>query len=224
MSLNFVSTSVLTSTDGVSHDTETDLGPSSGPTEYVKPLFEQLRKNAQEAQDQYDEITKTMRGAKTLDEEDAAYIESLEEKKMQVLHKTKRQEDEEVQMFHAARLEKSMMSSMENDFERESTFHNKMSVETNISSSSSLLLNMKAPKLLKKRRRQPVETDDTNTAATKCNTNQKIGTVDAKTIKTDEIANYKEEKESKKDNTDTPKNLISSLGVLLAYDTDSDSE
>lgn len=113
MSLHFVSTSVLSSTDGVSHNTETQLDPSSTSTNqtYQKPLYEQLRANAEQDQEKYDEITKSMRGTTTLNEEDVAFIQSVEDRKAEKKNKVKRKEEEEIQMFRAARLEKTMTKS-----------------------------------------------------------------------------------------------------------------
>ena len=58
MSLNFVSTSVLSSSDGVY--TETQLQPTSSDSlaTHRKPLYEQLRENAEKDQEKYDEVTK----------------------------------------------------------------------------------------------------------------------------------------------------------------------
>ena len=121
MSLNFVSTSVLSSTDGVSHNTETDLEPkdsSSLNLSHSKPLYEQLRENAQKDQEKYDEISKSMRGTATLDDGDVAYLNSIEARKAEIKNDGMRKIEEEIQMFRAARLEKSITKS-ENTLEDE---------------------------------------------------------------------------------------------------------
>ena len=102
MSLNFVSTTVLSSTDGVSHDTETRLESSSNhnnntsTSENYKPLYEQLRQNAQEEQDKYDEITKALRGTRALDDEDVAHLQSVEDERNERLRLQVLKEKEEL--------------------------------------------------------------------------------------------------------------------------------
>jgi len=155
MSLNFVSTSVLSSTDGVSHNTETDLEPkdsSSLNLSHSKPLYEQLRENAQKDQEKYDEISKSMRGTATLDDGDVAYLNSIEARKAEIKNDGMRKIEEEIQMFRAARLEKSITKS-ENTLEDEKIAkaleaENELVDYTNKSS-----IVMK-PKIIKKRRRK----------------------------------------------------------------------
>eukprot|EP00555_Chaetoceros_dichaeta_P004397 CAMPEP_0198263192 /NCGR_PEP_ID=MMETSP1447-20131203/11589_1 /TAXON_ID=420782 /ORGANISM="Chaetoceros dichaeta, Strain CCMP1751" /LENGTH=251 /DNA_ID=CAMNT_0043951705 /DNA_START=121 /DNA_END=872 /DNA_ORIENTATION=- len=120
MSLNnFVSSSVLSSTDGVSHNTETPIEHPSGDSSTITstlyrsssnqaPLFEQLRKNQQEAQDNYDEVTKAMRGTRTLDDEDVAHLQSVEDVRVDRDREVQRNVDEELEMFRAAKMEKGM--------------------------------------------------------------------------------------------------------------------
>ena len=96
MSLNFVSTSVLSSTDGVSHDKETNLDPNSSASAnqtYQKPLYEQLRENAEMEQEKYDEQTRAMRAATTLNEEDVAFIQGVEERKEEIKRNAKRKNE-----------------------------------------------------------------------------------------------------------------------------------
>ena len=113
--MNFVSTTVLSSKDGISHDTETRLQPATNSSAvdraYAKPLYEQLRTNAQGAQDKYDEETAAMRGMVTLDEEDVAHLTSVESSKADRLMMAKKKEEEELEMFRAARMEKGMLTS-----------------------------------------------------------------------------------------------------------------
>jgi len=122
MSLNFVSSSVLSSTDGITHNTETPIenptstqnGFSRSSSNYsTSTLFEQLRKNQQDEQDQYDEVTKAMRGTRTLDDEDVAHLESVENANLERERLLQRKEDEELQVFRAAKLEKEMITTSE---------------------------------------------------------------------------------------------------------------
>lgn len=109
MSLNFVSTTVLSSTDGVSHDTETRLASSDATSisrsENYKPLYEQLRQNAQEEQEKYDEVTKAMRGTRALDDEDVAHLQSLEDERAERLRLQALREHEELESFRLAKLD-----------------------------------------------------------------------------------------------------------------------
>ena len=83
MSLSFVSTSVLSSTDGVSHNEEKQLQQSSTERsnniarQDHRPLFEQLRVNADKAQEEYEEVGRAMRGTRMLDEEDVAHLDGV---------------------------------------------------------------------------------------------------------------------------------------------------
>lgn len=219
MSLNFVSKSVLTSKDGVSHDTETDLEPttSSGPTTYVKPLYEQLRQNAQESQDKYDEVTKSMRGAKTLDIEDVAYIESLEQRKLEMMNKIKQKEEEELNMFRAAKMEKSMTSSA---LEEEEVAQSSQTKEIPIREKSSVQ-SVKPPIIIKKRRRiQPensnIANDETNEIESSKKKLKEDGDDDINQLGKQNQADDKLQEDSK----DKP----NALGALLAYGSDSESD
>ena len=116
MSLNFVSTTVLSSTDGVSHNTETrnenadntissSINRSGGGGGEFKPLYEQLRQNAQEDQDKYDEMTKAMRGTRTLDDEDVAHLQGIENQRSKRLHSQAMKEQEELESYRLAKLD-----------------------------------------------------------------------------------------------------------------------
>lgn len=220
MSLNFVSKSVLTSKDGVSHDTETDLEPntSSVPTTYVKPLYEQLRQNAQEAQDKYDEVTKSMRGAKTLDVEDVAYIESLEERKLQMMNSIKQKEEEELNMFRAAKMEKSMISSALEDEEKE-VDQLPISKEIQIKANSSSL-SVKPPIIIKKRRRRQQKSTNSTDSFNEIESSKKKLKEDNLDCVNQRDDRQKVDGELQDELKDTP----NALGALLAYGSDSESD
>ena len=233
MSLNFVSTSVLSSTDGVSHNTETQLQPTSSashPTDR-KPLYEQLRENAEKEQEKYDEVTKAMRGTTTLDEEDIAFIQGVEDRKAEMKNDVRRKEEEEIQMFRAARLEKSMIKSevvadeidgVDDDNKKKGprsydvTRKESSLPETNSvgGQSSSTLINMK-PLIVKKRRRKTAQTEENTQKASK----------QLKESNGETVAVVEEEK---KIEASTVKNAEikeeSGLSGLLAYGSDSDSD
>mmetsp|Transcript_16535 Transcript_16535/g.19157 ORF Transcript_16535/g.19157 Transcript_16535/m.19157 type:complete len:265 (+) Transcript_16535:95-889(+) len=109
MSLNFVSTTVLSSTDGVSHDKETHLDNSEtaavARAQNYKPLYEQLRTNAQEDQEKYDEVTKAMRGTRALDDEDVAHLQGIEDQRSTRLRVRMTQEQDELEKFRLAKLD-----------------------------------------------------------------------------------------------------------------------
>ena len=224
MSLNFVSTSVLSSTDGVSHDKETNLDPNSSASAnqtYQKPLYEQLRENAEMEQEKYDEQTRAMRAATTLNEEDAAFIQGVEERKEEIKRNAKRKEEEELQMFRAARLEKTVTQSeivgVEGIDDRISTSTKPM--ETAIPNSktdevkiTSSLLNMK-PKILKKRRRKPEASNEVKETLDSSKKSKVCNEPMDKDVDNEKKAELKNEKPSE----------VSALGGLLNY-SDSDSD
>lgn len=224
MSLNFVSTSVLSSTDGVSHDKETNLDPNSSASAnqtYQKPLYEQLRENAEMEQEKYDEQTRAMRAATTLNEEDAAFIQGVEERKEEIKRNAKRKEEEELQMFRAARLEKTVTQSeivgVEGIDDRISTstkptetaIPNSKTDEVKITSS---LLNMK-PKILKKRRRKPEASNEVKETLDSSKKSKVCNDPMDKDVDNEKKAEVKNEKPSE----------VSALGGLLNY-SDSDSD
>mmetsp|Transcript_9280 Transcript_9280/g.17483 ORF Transcript_9280/g.17483 Transcript_9280/m.17483 type:complete len:227 (+) Transcript_9280:680-1360(+) len=160
MSLNFVSTSVLSSTDGVSHDTETEIKPSAALSQQQhKPLYEQLRENAAREKEKFDEMEKAMKGVTALNEEDAAFIQSVESRKLELKSDARRREEEEIQLFRAVRMEKSLAIGEEvdniTDFMKDDSLKHVADIHTNnnmFSPESSSLTTIK-PKIIRKRRR-----------------------------------------------------------------------
>ncbi|GFH59363.1 hypothetical protein CTEN210_15839 [Chaetoceros tenuissimus] len=216
MSLNFVSTSVLSSTDGVSHDKETNLDPNSSASAnqtYQKPLYEQLRENAEKEQEKYDEQTRAMRAATTLNEEDAAFIQGVEERKEEIKRNAKRKEEEELQMFRAARLEKTVTTDDGISTSTKPTEKTLTSSKTDEVKITSSLLNMK-PKILKKRRRKPEACDEGKETSDSSKKNKVYNeTMDHKGDDNKKKTEIKNEKPSE----------VSALGGLLNY-SDSDSD
>mmetsp|Transcript_38354 Transcript_38354/g.43791 ORF Transcript_38354/g.43791 Transcript_38354/m.43791 type:complete len:218 (-) Transcript_38354:68-721(-) len=114
MSLSFVSSAVLTSTDGVSHNEEKEL--ESKELEAVrrvnknngnKSLFEQLRTNQEEdAEREAEERRTSMRGTLALDSEDVAHLDSLERSKLETEEKIRTQVNQELALFRAAKEER----------------------------------------------------------------------------------------------------------------------
>jgi hypothetical protein len=187
---------------------------SSGPITYVKPLYEQLRQNAQEAQDKFDEATKSMRGAKTLDVEDVAYIESLEQRKLEMMTKIKQTEEEELNMFRAAKMEKSMTSSA---LEEEEVVQLPQTKEIPIREKSSVQT-VKPPIIIKKRRRKQPESS--NLAIDEIESSKKK----LKEDNDDEINQLGKQNQADDKLQEDSKFKPTALGALLAYGSDSESD
>ena len=246
MSLNFVSTSVLSSTDGVSHNTETQLQPTSSAslTTHRKPLFEQLRENAEKDQEKYDEVTKAMRGTTTLDEDDVAFIQGIEDTKAERKFKVKQKEEEEIQMFRAARLEKTMMQSELVQIDDEDSNSNSANVNVNAENpntdvldhhevkqnrdttvTASSLIGIQ-PKIIRKRRRRAPTSEDKRTGVGAGIATKKVKEYSEEKNETN-VNNHEQVSKSIKGNAEITKSTeqeISGLGGLLAYGSDSDSD
>ena len=249
MSLNFVSTSVLSSTDGVSHNTETQLQPTSSAslTTHRKPLFEQLRENAEKDQEKYDEVTKAMRGTTTLDEDDVAFIQGIEDTKAERKFKVKQKEEEEIQMFRAARLEKTMMQSELVQIDDEDSNSNSANVNVNVNAenpntdvldhhevkqnrdttvTASSLIGIQ-PKIIRKRRRRAPTSGDKRTGVGAGIATKKVKESSEEKNETNVNNNHEQVSKSIKGNAEITKSTeqeISGLGGLLAYGSDSDSD
>ena len=113
MSLNFVSSAVLSSTDGVSHNEERPIESAEAESlrkrdGTAKPLFEQLQYNRDKQQEQYDDIGKAMRGSRTLDDEDCAHLDSVEAVRAERERRMQQSIEEEMMGFKAARADLSL--------------------------------------------------------------------------------------------------------------------
>jgi len=114
MSLSFVSSAILSSSDGISHNEEQNIESNEATTLRSKdtsdhvPLFEQIRKNKDlEQQKSEEEFKARQMGTRGLDEEDCAHLESLESMREAKERLLKKREMEEVDLFRAARAERS---------------------------------------------------------------------------------------------------------------------
>eukprot|EP00587_Corethron_hystrix_P009595 CAMPEP_0113307836 /NCGR_PEP_ID=MMETSP0010_2-20120614/6523_1 /TAXON_ID=216773 ORGANISM="Corethron hystrix, Strain 308" /NCGR_SAMPLE_ID=MMETSP0010_2 /ASSEMBLY_ACC=CAM_ASM_000155 /LENGTH=222 /DNA_ID=CAMNT_0000162773 /DNA_START=189 /DNA_END=857 /DNA_ORIENTATION=- /assembly_acc=CAM_ASM_000155 len=113
MSLSFVKSSLLTSKDGTDY-VETSIESSelsalrSRSSTYVKPLFDQLSDNKNLAQEEYDAITASLRGTRTLDEGDVAHLAGIEQKRANRERMIARAEEDDVRMFHALQMERTV--------------------------------------------------------------------------------------------------------------------
>jgi hypothetical protein len=108
MNLNFVSSAVLSSTDGVSHNEERPIESKEAVSlrknaTSAKPLFEQIQYNRDREREQYEEISKAMRGTRTLDDEDCAHLDSVSAVRMERERRIQQSVEEELAEFKAAR-------------------------------------------------------------------------------------------------------------------------
>jgi hypothetical protein len=120
MSLSFVSSAVLSSTDGVSHNEEKAIESEEATSlrnrSTAKPLYDQLRSNQDADQEKYDEIGKAMRaGMRPLDEEDCAHLDAVEKTRLERDSLVKQTVEQELALFRAARADRSMTQTIVDD-------------------------------------------------------------------------------------------------------------
>ena len=246
MSLNFVSSAVLTSTDGVSHNeekaVESNEANSVRQQQEVgshKPLFEQLRTNADRAQEERDAAAKAMRGTRTLDEEDCAHLESIERQRMDRDAAVRRGVEDEVAAFRAARAERMAEGSTELLEDKEGGDVRGAAVDRNLActkppldavradEASAPSLAMLAPKFViktKKRRRQP-NGQALGSGASASGTTAIDSDGEDTASKLQKDTKKGEQKETKDGSTGDEKEGAGGLGALLGgYGSDSESE
>ena len=122
MSLSFVKSAVLSSTDGISHNEETSIdnnetqslraGGGGGGSGAHKPLFEQLRANRDEEQERDDEFQRSIRGTRALDEEDCAHLEAVERMREEKEYAAWTTMEQEVELFRAAREDRGLAQTI----------------------------------------------------------------------------------------------------------------
>ncbi|KAL7434204.1 hypothetical protein ACHAXH_003265 [Discostella pseudostelligera] len=118
MSLSFVKSAVLSSTDGISHNEETII--DNKETQSVrasgggghKPLFEQLRANKDAEQERDEEYQKSLRGMRPLDEEDCAHLDAVERRRTEQEQSVKSGVEWEVAMFRAAKKDRELAQTV----------------------------------------------------------------------------------------------------------------
>jgi len=165
MSLSFVSSAVLSSTDGVSHNEEKTI-ESKEVTQLrlknsgVRPLFEQLRSNQESEQEKHDEIAKEMRmGMRPLDEEDCAHLDAMEQIRMERERMVKQGIEEELAFFRAAKAEKAI--AMENQLNQPNQETNEQlpeePLESKISPQSNTITAV-VPRIVGKRKKRKQKT------------------------------------------------------------------
>jgi hypothetical protein len=125
MSLSFVASAVLSSTDGISHNEETEIENKEVDAvrknaSSSKSLFEQLRENQDTEEEKKAEMQqKIMRGTMALDEEDVAHLDALQKSKNESELKNRTELEQELAMFRAAKEERLAGQVVVDDDEEE---------------------------------------------------------------------------------------------------------
>ena len=168
MSIKFVSTSIITSSDGIQHDEIKRIQPEAtslgGGLQIINrdeeklksregtslTLFEQLQQNKEDKDDDWESQLRESRMPKALDDEEVAFLEEQDAKVFQARRQHEKQEMQDVLEFRAAR----------SAFEKDSTKGGGSGNSTSTFSSSSLSSGQLCPaprvklKLKLKRKRQ----------------------------------------------------------------------
>jgi len=170
MSLSFVSSAVLSSTDGVSHNEEKSIESKEVKAlrskQEHKPLFEQLRNNREEEDAAREELQRTMmRGTRALDEEDCAHLDAIQREKEKREQAVKSQEAEELALFRAAKADRAQADIVVDDDDDEKQEDDKEENENE----SEMKIPASQPKkgplvpvIMKKRRRKPTGEEESS--------------------------------------------------------------
>lgn len=113
MALHFVSTSVLSSSDGIDFNSETQKETEESRAARLraeaaaaKPLYMQLAEREDEKKQEYDAMTKKLFAPpKALDEEDAAHLSRLDEARDKTLKQREHAEKAALATFRSNRLQ-----------------------------------------------------------------------------------------------------------------------
>jgi hypothetical protein len=239
MSLSFVKSAVLSSTDGISHNEETTIDNqetasirASSASASHKPLFEQLRAN-KEIQDAKDEeFQRSIRGMAALDDEDVAHLDAIEEQKRMVENRVKSGIEREVALFHAAREDRGLVQTVledegdgdedgDNDHDREDI---KKASGDNMSINKVQAANNKpiVPKFTIKKKRKRVDDAESKDHAAQKKTG---GAAELKTSKDNGDGEKKQHTDSTPNEEEKSKsNNVADLLGLGCYGSDSDSD
>jgi hypothetical protein len=162
MSLSFVSSAVLSSTDGVSHNEEKAIESKEVKAvrarQEHKPLFEQLRSNREEEESAREELQQTlMRGTRALDEEDCAHLDALQREQERREQSFKIQMEDELALFRAAKADRAQADLVVDDEGDEEEKVEKAGKEGDIKKAlvSHPSKDLIVPVFVKRRRRQP---------------------------------------------------------------------
>ena len=242
MSLSFVKSAVLSSTDGVSHNEETTIDTAetqslraSGGGAH-KPLFEQLRSNKDAEEEKNAEFQRSLRGTATLDDEDCAHLNSVEQVKNERAHAVKSGIEREVALFRAAREDRALTQTVMDDDDDDKIKDAAIKLKTDPTAGEVKITKKEAAKkvvpkftIKKKRKRDPRSKDDNVDTSKKVASSQGKKTNNAATgeekQKIDNTKNDGGKKElsppKKADDSDSDIGGGGLLG-LGCYDSDSD--
>lgn len=110
MSLRFVKSAVLSSEDGIDFGKETPIESEEAKRARFeaerssgKSLYEQLEDQKAKKQAEYDAVTKAIFApTKALDDEEAGFLQSLQERKQAIEERRKQEEEEALESFRKA--------------------------------------------------------------------------------------------------------------------------
>lgn len=222
MSLSFVSSSVLSSTDGVSHDQETPVEETKETRAFLEgknrygSLYDQLRTNQQQADEEAEEISKSLRGTRALDEEDVAHLNAISTQQKERLQKNQAEENMQLALFKAARAERSNITLNDAEQEQEefrATIDTGDLPLTSTITSSSNRPGM--PMIIKKKKRKQEEEEPSSSSLSQKEKNNEIQTKRIKSTDQQNIARAKNK---------TQQNSVALGGLLGCYDSDEDSD
>ena len=227
MSLSFVKSAVLSSTDGISHNeettidnTETQSVRNNAASAGHKPLFEQLRANKDADQEKDDEFQRSLRGMRPLDEEDCAHLDAVDRVRDEREYAAKTAVEREVALFRAAREDRGLTQTVMMDDNEKDDWDGENS---KITAEKQPIVAKKenkqiVPKFTIKKKRKRIQTSgDDNDTSTKVATEKK---------KADKIATNETETKKKPDGNasecDSDNNEGGGLLGLGCYGSDSD--
>lgn len=198
MSLSFVSKSVLTATsDGYEEKPiegkETEGGTSSSMPA-ARPLFDQLRSNKEEEEQEREEFQKSiMRGTLALDEEDCAHLDALQKQKQEQAQEIQRQTQSELESFRAAqavnRIEQGAIQEEEDEKQNEAVVKQPKKPATNNKP--------KFPQIVVKKKRKKGESEGAEAKKPKQNsTEESAKPADAKPAMAGLLAGYGSDSDS----------------------------
>lgn len=115
MTLRFVKTSVLSSTDGIDFSNEVAVESEEAKMARVaaerasqRSLFDQLSEQRQKKQDEYDANTKRIFAPpKGIDEEEFSFLKDVDDRRQEMEKRRKEEEEREIQRFRLMASKKS---------------------------------------------------------------------------------------------------------------------
>lgn len=228
MSLNFVKSAVLSSTDGVSHNEETTINnaetTSLRKNATHQPLFEQLRANKEAEQEKNDEFQKSLRGTRALDEEDCAHLDSVERVREERENEVRSGIEREVALFRAARVDRGLTVTINEEGGVGGGDRGEGAVETEEDTTEKKNKIIPAKKAMvpkftikKKRKQAPTTTDKTK---------QNADNADDTTMKSkaEDDSNSTEQNKATNSKGGSCSNAVGGLLGLGCYGSDSDSD